>query len=159
MIACPCHSSLNFAVCRVTACGFSGRFIDSAPFIAGAVAILVSGAITRFTTDRLFNRRRPDQADAADFADFVSESTGLVSAFLVFIIGVAVVASGDNLTATTVLAEAIIVLPLGWMVWSHASRNDPYIAVRQKRGHTLGWRSYTMAAVNIAAVILVFLVI
>ena len=159
MQACPCHSAFNFAVCRVAACGLTGRFIDAAPFIVGAAAILISGAITSFTVDRLLDRRRGDQADGADFADFVSESAGLASALFVFVIGIIVVASGDNLSAAVILAESIIALPLAAMVWKYVSLKDPIIAVRKKRGHALGWRSYIMAAVNIAAVALVFLVI
>ncbi len=159
MAACPCHSDLNLIVCRAVACGWSGRFIDSAPFIAGAVAIFVSGGVTRFMTDRLLDRKEPSQADSADFADFVSEATGLVGALFVFIIGLIVVASGDNLNALVVLAGVFVLFPLGWFVWRFISQKDPIKSVRRKRGRSLGWRSYTLATANLAAVVLVFLII
>jgi hypothetical protein len=110
-------------------------------------------------TDRLLDRKEPSQADSADFADFVSESTGLVGALFVFIIGFIVVASGDNLNAVVVLAGALVLFPLGWFVWRFVSQKDPIKSVRRKRGRSLGWRSYTLATANLAAVVLVFLII
>lgn len=159
MNGCPCKSDLNIFVCRTVSCGFTGRFINSVPFIVGALAIFVAGGVARFTTDRLLNREIPAEADAADFADFVSEATGLVGALFVFIIGLVIVASADNLQAIIVLISAMCTLPLVWIVWRFVSHSDPIIVVRNKRGHGLGWRSYTLACTNLAAVVLVFLVI
>jgi hypothetical protein len=156
---CPCSSELNVLVCRSNSCGWSGRFINSAPFIAGAIAIFASAALARFTIDRLLKRTQPSESDAADFADFVAEASGLVGALLVFAIGVIVVISADNLQAIVVLLSVLIILPLIWIVWSLISQEDAIRYVRNKRGHVLGWRSYALAAANFVAVILVFLVI
>jgi hypothetical protein len=159
MNGCSCKSNLNIFVCRTDSCGFTGRFIDSLPFVVGALAIIVAGGVARFTTDRLLNRKNAAEADAADFADFVSEATGLVGALFVFIIGVVIVASADKLQAIIVLISALCTLPLVWIVWKFVSHSDPIIAVRSKRGHGLGWRSYTLTCANLAAVVLVFLII
>lgn len=141
------------------ACGISGRFIASAAFIAGALAVLISGGIAYFTVNRLLNRSDPAQSDAADYADFIAEATGLVSALAIFVIGLVVIASQDNLQAIVILVGVILLIPLGWIVWRFVSQRDPTRSVREKRGHALGWRSYTMIAANLAAVFLVFLII
>ncbi len=159
MNGCSCQSDLNIFVCRTISCGFTGRFIDSAPFIAGAIAIFLSGAVTRFTIDRLLSRKEPSQSDAADFADYVSEATGLVVALLIFVIGFIVVASGDNLQSAVVLLGVFALVPLVWIVGQFISERDPIKYTRKKRGRALGWRSYTLAIANILAVALVFLVI
>ena len=146
-------------VCRSASCGWSGRFIDSAPFIAGAIAIFASAALARFTIDRLLKRAQPSESDAADFADYVAEASGLVGALFVFVIGVIVVAGADNLQAIVVLLGSLAIVPLAWTVWSLISQKDVFIYVRNKRSRVLGWRSYTLAAANFFAVILVFLII
>jgi hypothetical protein len=159
MGACPCTSDLNVIVCRVSACDISGRFIASAPFIAGALAVMISGGVAYFTADRLLDRRNAAQADAADYADFIAEATGLVAALATFVIGLIVVASQDSLQAVVVLAGAILLIPLGWITWKFVSQKDPMKSVREKRGRALGWRSYTVIAANLSAVVLVFLII
>ena len=146
-------------VCRSTSCSWSGRFIDSAPFIAGAIAILACGAVAHFTIDRLNKRATPSQSDAADLADYVSETTGLVGSLLVFVIGIIVVASADNLQAIIILLGVLAAVPLTWIVWSLVSQEDASTYVRNKRDRVLGWRSYTLAGANLIAVILVFLII
>jgi hypothetical protein len=157
--ACPCTSDLNVIVCRVSACDISGRFIASAAFIAGALAVLISGGIAYFTTDRLLDRSNAAQSDAADYADFIAEVTGLVAALAIFVIGLIVVASQDSLQAVVVLAGVFLLAPLAWITWKFVSQKDPMKSVRKKRGHALGWRSYTMIAANLAAVLLVFFII
>jgi len=152
VVGCPCSSDLNILVCRSASCGWSGRFIDSAPFVAGAIAILACGGVARFTIDRLNKRANPPQSDAADLADYVSETTGLVGSLLVFIIGIVVVASADNLQAIIILLSALAALPLVWIVWSLVSQEDPSRYVRRKSDRALGWRSYALAGANFLAV-------
>ena len=159
MAGCPCQSDLNFIVCRPESCGWSGRLIDATPFIAGAVAILVAGGVTQFMTDRLLNRGVATEADTSDFANFISESAGLVTSLLVFVIGFIAIASADNLPAIAILVGIIIILPLGWLIWRFVSKDDPIKIVRKKKDRALGWRSYMMTIANLGAVILVFLVI
>jgi hypothetical protein len=156
---CPCASDLNILVCRTSSCTPTDRFIASAPFIAGALAVFASGAIARFTIDRLLDRRKASEADSADFADFIAEATGLVGAFLLFVMGLLVVISSDKLQATVVLVAFVLLIPLGWPVWRFVSQKDPIRSVRKKRGRVLGWCSYMMAAANALAVLLVFFVI
>jgi hypothetical protein len=150
---------LNIIVCRATACDISGRFIASAPFIAGALAIVISGGVAYFTADRLLDRDNAAQADAADYADFIAEAAGLVAALAIFVLGLIVVASQDGLKAVVVLVGIFSLIPLGWIVWRFVSQSDPMKSVRKKKGRALGWRSYAMVAANLAAVVFVFLII
>jgi hypothetical protein len=159
MTGCPCRSDLNTIVCRSVSCGWSGRFIDSAPFIVGAIAILACGGFARFTIDRLLDRANPRQSDTADYADFISEATGLVGGLLTFVIGVIVVASADNLSAAIVLLCVLAIVPLWWISWGLISNNDPFEYGRKKRGHSLSWRSYALTAATALAVVLVFLIL
>jgi hypothetical protein len=156
---CPCTSDLNIIVCRVSACGISGRFIASAPFVVGALAVVISGGFTYFTIDRLLSRTNPAQSDAADYADFIAEAAGLVAALAILVVGLIVVASQDSLQAIVILVGVIPIVVLGWIVWRFVSQKDPTKSVRKKRGHALGWRSKIMIAANLAAVFLVFLII
>jgi glucose-6-phosphate-specific signal transduction histidine kinase len=157
--ACPCTSQLNIIVCRVNACSISERFIASAPFIAGALVVLISGGVAYFTAERLLDRDKPAEADAADYADFIAEATGLVAALATLVIGLIVVASQDSLQAIIILVGAILLIPLAWIVWKFVSLKDPMKSIRKKRGRELGWRSYTMIAANLFAVFLVLLII
>jgi glucose-6-phosphate-specific signal transduction histidine kinase len=159
MSACPCTSPLNIVVCRVSECSISGRFIASAPFIAGALVVLISGGVAAFTVDRLLDRSKPSQADAADYADFISEATGVVAALATLIIGLIVVASQDSVKAIVILVGAFLLAPLAVVVWRFVSQRDPTLSVRKKRGRRLGWRSYIMIAANLVAVFLVVLII
>jgi hypothetical protein len=159
MNACPCASDLNIIVCRVDSCGPAGRFIVAAPFIAGALAVLISGGVSSFTIDRLLDRNKPGQSDAADYADYTAETTGLVVALATLVIGLIVVASQDSLQAIVILIGAVLLVPFVWIVWRFVSKKDPTKTVRQKRGRALGWRSYTLIAANVIAVLLVFLII
>jgi uncharacterized sodium:solute symporter family permease YidK len=159
MAACPCVSDLNVIVCRVSACDFSGRFIASASFLAGALVILMSGAIASFTIDRLLARSNPAQADAADYADYISEVTGLAAALATLVIGLIVVASQDSLQALVILAGAVLIIPFAWITGSFFLKRDPLASVRKKRGRALGWRSYTLIGANLAAIGLVFFII
>ena len=120
---------------------------------------MISGGVAYFTAERLLDRNVAAQADAADYADFIAEATGLVAALAIFIIGLIVVASQDNLQAVVILVAVILLIPLGWIVWKFVSQSDPTKSVRKKRGHALGWRSYTMIASNLVAVFLIFFII
>jgi hypothetical protein len=157
--ACPCISDLNVIVCRVSACDISGRFIASAPFIVGALAVAISGGVAYFTIERLLDRSNAAQSDSADYADYIAEATGLVVALATLVIGLIVVASQDSLQAVVVLAGVVLLVPLGWITWKFVSQNDPTRSVREKRDRKLGWRSYTMIVANLVAVFLVFLII